>query len=178
MRLPPRKPDTTSRRENKSLNPGPQKHILSDMRAKYGDDFVDIAAANQEFGKHKLLGLIRAIFSGKFNFPEYGNYLLHPILKGMLGELAGSMSFQKRVYAFGVQIIISNPALAQQQQFPMQELNQLSMFAFDECHAWDIINKGITSLCLYNRIDGLIMAINEINKLVCADGYTKLNRLI
>lgn len=181
MRQPPGKlrPDTTSRRENASFNPGRQNHLLSDLKQRYGDNFVGVADANKEFdSRHKMLGLIRTIFSGKFSFVDYGQYLLETPIRYRLGELASSMNFQSQVYALGVQLIITNPAIAAQARFPIDELNQLAMYTTDVKHAWEIINQGIYSLNILNRIDGLIMAVNQMNQSICADGYTKLIKII
>ena len=68
------------RKENKQM--AEQNHLLAKLKSKYGENFPNIADVMNDLSNIdiQLDILIRQMFTGRFNFAEYGKYLFHPVI--------------------------------------------------------------------------------------------------
>lgn len=152
-----------------------QNHLLSELKGKYGPDFVDVADANREFdNKYKMTNFVRQLFAGKVNLYEYGGYLFNSKVNGRLIELVRSMFYQSTAHSVGMQVILWNREQFKNLPIPDSELIQLATYDSDLQRAWGIALDGVSSLPVYNTLDSLVACINRMRNEYCADGQTRL----
>ena len=83
-----------------------QKHLLAKLKAKYGENFPNIANVMNEFNSDVQIDiLIRQIYTGKFNFNEYGKYLLHPVILGKIEERISRRAVNATIHVFSFDAI-------------------------------------------------------------------------
>lgn len=162
---------------------GKQDHLLVDLKARYGSDFVEIAESNSEFSKKgKILGLIRSIYNNRFNFEEFGYYLLYPQIFNRLIELASTSYFEATVHVAAGQALFGNEAHMNQlisgYGIPIAEITAIATHDLDVQRLWAIIYEGVYSIPMTNTLNGMLMSVNNMRNQYCSDGRTFLSRLI
>lgn len=144
--------------------PKEQKHILAELKAKYGPNFVGVADTYGEFSKGpgKFTQLLRTIFMGRFNFEEYGMYLLDPRILDRLIELAYANSVESQVHYIGTQNLLWNPQICQSYGVDLSNVARQALIDQDKMNAWFKILDILQKMKMTGDINWLIGGVNEM----------------
>ena len=181
------------RRPSWTQNQGPrnsnqrrdERHILSELKQRYGDDFISQAEMNNEFKPGKMVGLIKSIFSDRFNFREYGQYLLEPPVLDILIQVAGDKYTNACLHMLGMDLIVNNEDYKNGVLFPGMNapvpgdyLQSCLQRAWDEYNAWYLVYTAIIAIPATRDLTTVTSAMAQFRTMTCSDGRTPLIRVI
>lgn len=150
------------------LQAGPQRHIITDMIGKYGINFMGIANVNKEFdSQFKIIGLIRTIFKAKFDFTQYGQYLIgnnNPLLEKMI-EYADSKWVYVNFNAKAGALLLNrnNPKELELTSTSFVNANEIVIWNSDAAVAWSIVLNALTACRNTADINPMIMGVNSMS---------------
>lgn len=166
---PPQKQQNNSNRQN---------HVLADLRNKYGEQMIELGAQDLS-NDSKMLGLIRSIFSGYFDFQTYGQYLTYPSVLDGLYQVANNYLIQSTIHYYAVQYLQYNQEALNNITMPMQYIIAMVNKDRDVMEMWTIVVEGLKSIYQSNgNLAGLQSAVQYANGLHCSDGRTLLVRML
>lgn len=153
------------------FQPGVQRHILSECREKYGEDFVGLADVNRTFNNaNKLTGLIRTIFRGHFDFTTYGQYLFAPVIIDRLIELSDSKAKYYYVSYVGTSMVVINPEMMAQHSINPIDANCINNTNKDQYMAWNIVRNSLVQTKLAGSLDPLYAGVNAMDATFNSEG--------
>ena len=155
-----------------------QNHILADLRNKYGENMIELGAQDLN-NDSKMLGLIRSIFSGYFDFQMYGQYLTIPSVLDGLYQVANNYLIQSTIHFFAVQHLQYNQEALANFTMPMEYIVAMVNKDRDVMDMWKIVVEAFNSVYHSNgNIAGLQSAVQYAGGLHCSDGRTPLTRML
>lgn len=159
-------------------NQNRQNHVLADLRNKYGENMIELGAQDLN-NDSKLLGLIRSIFSGYFDFRMYGQYLILPNILDGLYQLANNYLIQSTIHYYAVQYLQYNQQALNNMTMPMEYILAMVNKDRDIMDMWKIVVEGFNSIYHSNgNLAGLQSAVQYASGLHCSDGRTPLTRML
>ena len=155
-----------------------QNHILADLRNKYGESMVELGAQDLN-NDSKMLGLIRSIFSGYFDFQTYGQYLVLPSILDGLYQVANNYLIQSTIHYFAVQHLQYNQQALSNMTMPIEYIIAMVNKDRDVMDMWKIVVEAFNSIYQSGgNLAGLQSAVQYANGLHCSDGRTPLIRML
>ena len=155
-----------------------QNHILADLRGRYGEKMIELGEQDLD-NDFKILGLIRSIFSGNFDYSVYGEYLAYPSILDRLYQVANSYLIQHTIHYYATESLQWNQEALQRITIPVNCIYAVCNKDRDTMSLWEIIVQGFTSIYQSNgNIAGLQSAVQYASGLHCSDGRTPLVRLL
>lgn len=147
--------------------PREQKHILAELKAKYGPDFIRVAHLYGEFSggpiRFKFTQLLRTIFKGQFNFDEYGIYILDPLILNNLLELAQIKIREAQIHLQGTMVLMWNPQYCCDHYIDFNEVAKQYLVDQDHFNAWNKILQALQNTQMTGNIQHLMNAVPEMS---------------
>ena len=127
----------------------------------------------------KLLGLIRSIFNGNFDYNVYGEYLAYPSILDRLYQLANNYLIQHTIHFYATENLQWNQDALKNITIPLNYICAVCNKDRDIMNIWEIVVQGLASIYQSNgNIAGLQSAVQYASGLHCSDGRTPLVRLL
>lgn len=170
-KVPFRKKNFSNKEMTKHMNqfkPGNQRHILADLKNKYGpvygDNFLNISEVMAEFNDNfKIEGLLRTIFKARFDFTQYGKYLFHPTVMQKMLEIAYQRYAEFRADWFGVTMALNNQQVSVQIGIPFEQLVGINELNRNRMEAWGTVLRSLQDAAASMDVNPITFAVNQLN---------------
>lgn len=164
--------------QRQAPRPQQQNHILADLRGKYGEKMIELGEQDLD-NDFKMLGLIRAIFSGNFDYNTYGEYLAYPSILDRLWQLANNYLIQSTIHFYATESLQYNQEALKSITIPINYIYAVCNKDRDVMSIWEIVVQGLTTVYQSGgNVAGLQSTVQYASGLHCSDGRTPLVRLL
>lgn len=152
------------RKENKQY--AEQNHLLAKLKSKYGENFPNVANVMNDLNNIdvQLDILIRQIYTGRFNFAEYGKYLLHPVILNKLIERVYTRLIEVTIHVYSFDAVnVTAPQMPFNWGIPAKDL-------------FDVYNHDTASKLafeiIYDSLNQTAAIMNQTQQAYYAQGQT------
>ena len=143
---------------------------------------MGFADTKKEFNKYTLMGFLKTIYRGKFDFEKYGMYLADPRFLDKIIPLAESNSKQAFLHVCANQLLEYNPQFLANFNIPMNDFKDIVAVDKVKNEVWSIIYRAFMSVRCYNPCMNqgppytpVLISINDMNNIRCNRGFPGWN---